>query len=116
MSDEPLIRVTPKDPADAERAKRVERYFNWLLAPKQDEWELEWLHRMGLVHWTCELPPSMYFCSECQMTYPKGWSDEEQLAEAEENFPGLVGSGHEAVVCDDCYRKIMRLPPREDVS
>ena len=40
---------------------------------------------------------------------PKGWSDEEAAAEAEELFPGIDASSpsEAAVVCDGCYQQIM---------
>lgn len=54
----------------------------------------------------CALPPTMFYCEECEMTYPKGWSDEESQAEMEANFPGLTKETG-ACVCDDCYKRIM---------
>lgn len=64
---------------------------------------------------TVALPSTMFFCDECEMTYPKGWSDEESQAELDENFPGLTKE-NAACVCDDCYRKCMGLAPLEAVS
>jgi DNA-directed RNA polymerase subunit RPC12/RpoP len=50
-----------------------------------------------------------YTCEACGKTFPKGWSDEEAAAEAEELFPGInPGDPAEAgVVCDGCYQTIM---------
>lgn len=43
-----------------------------------------------------------YTCECCSKTYPKGWTDEEALAELEVVFAVPVEEC--AVVCDDCYR------------
>jgi hypothetical protein len=75
----------------------------------------EFWERILSIPQTVSPPPHMYFCEQCRMTFPKGWSDEEQAAEAAENFPGLPPE-HAAVVCDDCYREIMGLPPRGETS
>jgi Fe2+ or Zn2+ uptake regulation protein len=58
------------------------------------------------------------FCEECQGVFEKGWSEEEAREEAAENFPGLdIDNCMEAaLVCDDCYRRIMGLPPAEVMS
>ena len=50
-----------------------------------------------------------FTCEACGKTFPKGWSDEEAAAEAEELFPGIdPGDPAEAgTVCDDCYQQIM---------
>ena len=45
-----------------------------------------------------------FTCDECGGTFPKAWSDEEALAEAD----GLFGAaGPLAVICDDCWREFM---------
>ena len=46
---------------------------------------------------------SKFTCEECHETYDKGWTDEEAAAEAELAFGITTG----AIVCDDCYNKIM---------
>jgi hypothetical protein len=52
-----------------------------------------------------------YTCDLCGQTYEKAWTDEEALAEAEDNFsPAELEDT--AVVCDDCYRKFMPELPR----
>ena len=50
-----------------------------------------------------------FTCASCHGTFPKGWSDEEAAAEAEEFFPGInVTDPEEAgMVCDGCYQHIM---------
>ena len=50
-----------------------------------------------------------FTCENCHGTFPKGWSDEEAAAEAEELFPGInPGDPAEAgMVCDKCYERIM---------
>ncbi len=52
--------------------------------------------------------PDTYQCASCDGVFDKGWSDEEAAAERDENFPGLEPED-QAVVCDDCYRKMMGL-------
>jgi hypothetical protein len=62
------------------------------------------------------MPTSSEFtCADCGETYNKAWSDEEAHAEREENFPGLRQEDA-VVVCDDCYRNSLGLPPREKQS
>lgn len=50
-----------------------------------------------------------FTCESCGETFPKGWTDEEAAAEAQELFPGIdPGDPAEAgTVCDDCYQRIM---------
>ena len=50
-----------------------------------------------------------FTCESCGKTFPKGWSDEESAAEAEEFFPGidLTDPAEAGVVCDGCYQHIM---------
>lgn len=48
-----------------------------------------------------------YTCAECGKTFTTAWSDEEANAEAAKNFPTMPIE-EMAVVCDDCYRAIMR--------
>lgn len=47
-----------------------------------------------------------YECSNCHQTFEKGWSDEEASAEYAGKFPTLTVEDA-AIVCDDCYNKIM---------
>ena len=48
-----------------------------------------------------------FTCARCGVTFTKGWSDEEALAEAVDLFgPGIVADDQE-VVCDDCYEVIV---------
>jgi len=51
-----------------------------------------------------------YKCAECGETFEKGWSDEEAIGEAEAVL-GTYDEENMAVVCDDCYQKIMREHP-----
>jgi DNA-directed RNA polymerase subunit RPC12/RpoP len=53
-----------------------------------------------------------YTCAACSGVFDKGWSDEEALAEKEENW-GDMSMDDMEVVCDDCYRKMMGLPALE---
>ncbi len=53
--------------------------------------------------------PDTYQCDACGGVFDKAWSDEEAGAERDKNFPGLEPED-QAVVCDDCYRKMMGLP------
>ena len=46
-----------------------------------------------------------FTCELCGGTFPKAWSDAEAQAEAVTN--GFDIQGDTAVVCDDCYDKIM---------
>ena len=50
-----------------------------------------------------------FTCDSCGETFPKGWSDEEAAAEAEELFPGmdLTDPDEAGIVCDGCYQHIM---------
>jgi hypothetical protein len=51
-----------------------------------------------------------YTCDDCGGTFEKGWTEEEARAEQQQNFGDMPDSAM-AQVCDDCYRKIMGLPP-----
>jgi hypothetical protein len=46
-----------------------------------------------------------YTCAACEGVFDYGWTEEEALAEKEENF-GDMPTEEMAVVCDDCYRKM----------
>jgi len=50
-----------------------------------------------------------FTCESCGRTFPKGWSDEEAAAEAEELFPGINPDdpAEAGTVCDDCFHRIM---------
>lgn len=48
----------------------------------------------------------MYTCDECGATHEKGWTDAEATAEMVANF-GELDADDIAVVCDDCYRKMV---------
>jgi hypothetical protein len=48
-----------------------------------------------------------YTCAKCGGVFGKGWTDEEAMAEHNENFPGESLSDC-AVICDDCYNKLMK--------
>jgi hypothetical protein len=54
---------------------------------------------------TPELKDNEYRCAQCKLVFEKGWSEEEAHAEAEKNFGAWSPSM--AVVCDDCYNKMM---------
>ena len=53
-----------------------------------------------------------YQCAMCGKVYKKKWSDEEAWEEHDSNFPG---ESHEtaAIVCDDCYKKMVAVRPRK---
>ncbi len=51
-----------------------------------------------------------FTCAHCHKTYPKAWSDEEALKEYGENFNNA--ETELAVVCDDCYKRIMEFRER----
>lgn len=52
------------------------------------------------------LKPNEYICSECGNVYEFAWTEEEAKSEARKTFGEQVAQ-HGAVVCDDCYKKIM---------
>lgn len=57
-----------------------------------------------------------YTCANCLGEFETGWTDEEALAEYEQQFPRSHAAGEEmAMVCDDCYKQMAdQLPPAED--
>lgn len=62
------------------------------------------------------LKPNEYRCAHCGEVYEKGWTEAEALAESAENF-GPIASDDVAVVCDDCYKKMVAaIPPKEWVK
>ena len=56
-----------------------------------------------------------YRCSACGETFENEWSDEEARNECRDNFgvdpEGL--SGGSTMVCDDCYKAIMKVADKE---
>ena len=50
-----------------------------------------------------QLASNEYRCEDCGNVYEKGWTDEEASQESQAAFGITTG----AVVCDDCYNKIM---------
>jgi Fe2+ or Zn2+ uptake regulation protein len=50
-----------------------------------------------------------FTCEECGGTFPREWSDEKAREEAKAN--GFDPDGVDiAIVCDDCYKKLMDKP------
>lgn len=50
----------------------------------------------------------LYTCEWCGQTYESEWSEEEAQEEYENNFFPEEREGVEkAIVCDDCYKKVM---------
>lgn len=50
-----------------------------------------------------------YRCAQCKKVYKHGWSEEEANQEAVDNY-GVSPQDHPenfAVVCDDCYKKLV---------
>lgn len=54
-----------------------------------------------------------FTCDSCGETFPKGWSDEEARAEADELFGDDLGDDP-AVVCDDCFNAMTAKIPIAD--
>lgn len=52
------------------------------------------------------LKPNEYQCAVCHGVFERALSDEEALAELQSNFGGFP-KDECALVCDDCYNKIM---------
>ena len=52
-----------------------------------------------------------YVCSVCKQRYAYEWTDEEALAETAEVFGEEALSVPLDIVCDDCWRDMMGLPP-----
>jgi DNA-directed RNA polymerase subunit RPC12/RpoP len=50
--------------------------------------------------------PNEYTCAICGGTFKKGWSDEDAAAELRTNWPGIPPEDC-AIVCDDCFRRIL---------
>ena len=49
----------------------------------------------------------IYDCAMCKGTYVKTWSDKEALNEAERDF-GTIPTAERAIVCNVCYKQIMK--------
>lgn len=49
--------------------------------------------------------PETFRCDRCKRVFPKGWSDENALAEMRERFPGMEASDF-TVLCDSCNEKL----------
>lgn len=53
--------------------------------------------------------PHTFQCEACHGVFHKAWTDEECEAEKFEVFEAAIVAGYpEAVVCDACYRVLMR--------
>ncbi len=52
------------------------------------------------------LAPNEYRCAACGCVFEKGWTDEEAVAELNNNFPGFT-TDECAVVCDDCHKQMV---------
>jgi hypothetical protein len=51
-----------------------------------------------------------YFkCENCNNTFEKGWSDKEAKAEMKKNKFDKYPEDEMAIVCDDCYKKLMKI-------
>jgi hypothetical protein len=54
-----------------------------------------------------------FTCSQCGSVFPKGWSEDEVIAEAEDNGFDLTDPSELVVVCESCYRRMsMLIPPK----
>jgi hypothetical protein len=62
-----------------------------------------------------EVNANEYQCAACGEVFPKGWSDEEAIAELGEDWPG-VGVADCDIICDDCDKKFMNWYERQPVS
>jgi len=51
--------------------------------------------------------PETYVCGLCHEEFFKGWSDNEAEAEANAVFGDDVLEEECAILCDDCYKKVM---------
>ena len=54
------------------------------------------------------MKPEEFKCEECGGIFEKGWTDNEARLEQIENEFGNIPNNQLAVICDDCYKKIMR--------
>ncbi len=53
-----------------------------------------------------KLADNEYQCAMCRGVFEKGWSDEEQEAEFQENFGADSSQIAVSTVCDDCYKEV----------
>jgi len=53
-----------------------------------------------------DLADDSYECDACHGVFKKGWSDAEMREEAERTF-GALPAEEQALVCDDCYVRIL---------
>jgi hypothetical protein len=49
--------------------------------------------------------PETFRCDRCKRVFPKGWSDEDALAEMRERFPDMDASDV-TILCDSCNEKL----------
>lgn len=49
-----------------------------------------------------------YICDECQQECESGWTEEEALAEKEENGWGDMDPKDMAQICDPCYQQMAK--------
>ena len=49
-----------------------------------------------------------YKCAYCEGVFEKEWTDEDALKEKEENGWEDMDLSDMALICDDCYKKIMK--------
>jgi len=54
-----------------------------------------------------ELKPNEYICDYCKGVFEFGWSEEEAEEELKKNF-GDIQKDECVLVCDDCYKELMR--------
>ena len=57
-------------------------------------------------------PVSDFTCALCHGTFEEGWTDEEALAEYNAAFTEEERAEPREIVCDDCYKKIMKWADR----
>lgn len=48
-----------------------------------------------------------YLCASCGNMFEKDWTDEEAIADFNNDFPGY-SKDDTVIVCDDCYQRILR--------
>lgn len=49
-----------------------------------------------------------YICALCELPFTTTWSDDEAQKEFAQNFPEQAADDQE-IVCEDCYKLILRL-------
>lgn len=62
---------------------------------------------MILAACTRDVTGTQYRCAQCGETYETGWSEEEAQAVLAATFPRAEPTECD-VVCEDCYKKLMR--------